>query len=79
MTSDPIRSAYLRASEQKRARNDPTYMQALLTGKAPSATAFVTALDMGHEGHDALTAAHTLDQAAANFFTNPPADDTPAA
>lgn len=77
MTQDPIRDAMLRATEQKRARNDPAYLQALLAGKAPSPTAYCTALDMGHEGDAALTAARTLDQAAA--FANQPTDTPPAA
>lgn len=79
MTQDPIRALFLRDAEQKRARSDPHYVQALLAGEAPSPTAYLTALDMGHEGEEALTAARTLDQAATNFFANQPADDNPPA
>ncbi|WP_060902762.1 hypothetical protein [Streptomyces europaeiscabiei] len=79
MPQDPIRTLFLRDAEQKRARNDPAFVQALLQGKAPSVTAYCTALDMGHEGDAALTAARTLDQAAANFFTQQPTDNPPPA
>jgi hypothetical protein len=77
--TDPIRAMFLRDSETKRARKDSAYVQALLNGQAPSATAYCTALDMGHEGDKALTAAHELDQAAQQFFANPPTDTPPAA
>lgn len=77
--TDPIRGALLRQQEAKRARQDATFMQALLAGKAPSATAYCAALDMGHTGDEALTAAHELDQAAAEFCANPPTDTPPAA
>jgi len=79
MTQDFVRSLMLRRQEEQQARKDPTYVQALLAGKAPSATAYVTALGMGHAGDEALTAAREIDQAAQQFFTNPPDDTPPAA
>lgn len=77
--TDFVRALMLRQQEEQQARKDPTYVQALLTGKAPSATAYATALGMGHNGDEALTAARELDQAAAQFFDNPPTDAPPAA
>lgn len=79
MTADPVRELRTREMEKKRARSDDHYVQALLAGKAPSAVAFCTALDMGHEGDAALSAARTLDQAASNFFAQQPTDDAPPA
>lgn len=79
MTQDPVRALRDRQQETKRARSDNIYVQALMNGQAPSAVAFCTALDMGHEGAAALDAARTLDQAAQKFFTNPPDDTPPAA
>lgn len=72
MTQDPIRAMSLRDSETKRARKDPTYLQALLAGQAPTAAAYVTALDMGREGDAAIDAARQIDQAAANFTPDVP-------
>ncbi|WP_329240504.1 hypothetical protein [Streptomyces canus] len=79
MTQDPIREMRDRTTEKKRARQDPAYLQALMNGQAPSVIAFVAALDAGHEGEEALDAARRTDQAAANFFNQPPADDNPPA
>lgn len=90
MTQDPIRAMRDRATETKRVRQDPAYLQALMNGQAPSVIAFVAALDSGLEGQEALDAARRTDQAAANFFnpagpdTKPPTvsdptDDTPPA
>ncbi|MDV9170936.1 hypothetical protein R6V09_12420 [Streptomyces sp. W16] len=76
MTDDPIRAALNRQRETQRARHDPAYVQALLAGQAPTAVAYVTALDMGHQGDAALAAARQIDQAAANFT---PDDNPPAA
>lgn len=78
MSQDPIREMRLRQQETKRARSDDHYVMALMDGNAPSAVAFCTALDAGHEGDAALDAARRIDQAAANFF-NQPADPPPAA
>jgi hypothetical protein len=77
--TDPIRSALQRQQETKRALKNTDFVQAYLAGNAPSVTAFCTALDMGHEGDTALDAARTLDQAAQQFFANPPDDNPPAA
>ncbi|MDX3458429.1 hypothetical protein PV396_41950 [Streptomyces sp. ME02-8801-2C] len=78
MSQDPIRAMHDRSVEKKRAQQDPAYLQALMNGQAPSVIAFVAALDAGHEGDEALDAARRIDQAAANFFNQPPADDTTA-
>lgn len=75
--TDPIRAMFLRDAETKRARKDPDFVKALLNGQAPSAIAFVTALDSGLEGDAALDAARRLDEAAAQFA--PPTDTPPAA
>lgn len=77
MTQDPIRAMFLAESETKRARKDQHFLQALLAGQAPSATAFVTAVDSGLEGNAALDEARRLDEAAAQF--TPPTDTPPAA
>lgn len=77
--TDPIRGLLQSQRETQRARRDPHFVQALIAGTAPSALAYVTALDMGHEGEQALTAAHEIDQAAIRFTQQPPADDTPPA
>lgn len=71
MTRDPIRSMRDRQHEKKRALADGHYARALMDRQAPSIAAFITALDSGLTGDDALTAAHDIDQAAANF--TPPA------
>lgn len=78
MSQDPIREMRLRQQETKRARSDDHYVMALMDGNAPSAVAFVAALDAGHTGETALDAARRIDQAAATFF-NQPADPPPAA
>ncbi|TGB09778.1 hypothetical protein [Streptomyces sp. MZ04] len=72
MTADVIRTHFARQQETKRARKDPTYLQALLAGQAPTAAAYVTALDMGREGDAAIDAARQIDQAAANFTPGTP-------
>ncbi|WP_406345527.1 hypothetical protein [Streptomyces sp. NBC_00648] len=76
--TDPIRDLLQRQRESKRAYEDPTYVAALLrTGNAPSPEAFNTSVDMGYSGTEALTAAHQIDQAATQFFTD--LDNTPPA
>lgn len=62
--TDMVRTHFARQQETKRARKDPTYLQALLAGQAPTAAAYVTALDMGREGDAAIDAARQIDQAA---------------
>lgn len=69
--TDPIRFLLARDAETKRARADNDYVQALMDGQAPSAAAYVAALDAGYTGDEALTAARNIDRAAANF--TPPA------
>lgn len=79
MSQDPIRTMRLRQQETKRARSDDHYVMALMDGNAPSAVAFCTALDGGHEGQAAVDAARRIDQAAANFFNQHPDQTPPAA
>lgn len=72
MSRDPIRALIDRQNDTKRALSDGHYAQAVMARNAPTVAAFIAALDAGHEGEAALTAAHEIDQAAANF-TPPPA------
>ena len=62
--SDPIHELYARSRAVRRARNDSTYLSALLNGQPlPSPEAFGDALDMGHTGAEALEVARQLDKA----------------
>ncbi|WP_037653868.1 hypothetical protein, partial [Streptomyces exfoliatus] len=49
------------------ARSHPAYLQALMSGKAPTPESFCIALDAGHDGDDALIRATELDTAAQRF------------
>jgi len=80
--TDPIRDMFAQARALRRARSDQTYLFAELTGgNAPSPEAYNASIDMGHVGAEALEVARQLDQAAANFFTQPeaPNDQPPPA